>query len=113
VLGEREVAGADGEQAQPGVGRRRRGRERRLEFGEGLPHDRVHDGRLVGEVPVDRRRRDPRPTGDRAQGDGVVRLVEQCHGRRHDLVAETGALASGVAGPGRHGSSLQVKTYSR
>lgn len=116
-----EVAVADRDQPLPGAGRGVPGRaEFDVQFGEGVADDGQHDRGLVGEVAVDRRRGDPDVPRDRAQGDGafVARLVEQLDRRRHDLVAQAGALAAAVAGAGRgafgvHAVSLRHETYKR
>ena len=93
-----------------------------LQLVEGLPHHGQHDGRLVGEVPVDRRGGDPDPAGHRPQRDGALGagLVEQFDRRRHDVLAQTGTFPAAVAGADwgctrfvSHGVSLQVKTYDR
>lgn len=66
-------------------------------------HDGQHDGRLVGEVRVDRRGGDADPAGDRPQRDRafVAGLVEQFDRGGDDVLAQAPALAAAVAGPGR------------
>jgi hypothetical protein len=72
VLGEVQVGRADRVQPSPGRVGRQGGAQLRLQLREGLPHHREHDRRLVREVPVDRRRRDPDLPGHRPQGDRLL-----------------------------------------
>lgn len=96
-----EIGVADGVQPPSRVvaGLLHRGTQTVRQPVELLPDDGEHDGRLVGEVRVDRRGRDPDPACDRPQGDGafVARLVEQLHRRGDDVLAQTAALAAAVA----------------
>jgi NADPH:quinone reductase-like Zn-dependent oxidoreductase len=75
-----------------------------LQLGEGLLDDGEHDGRLVGEVPVDRWGGDAHAPGDGSQGDVafVPGLIKQVDGGGDDVVAQ----APGKVEP----SGLQVRT---